>query len=689
MRNWILALFCGLLLCAIMPSSADEGMWTYDNPPSQRLKERYGFVPDQEWLDHLRLSSLRFNDGGSGSFISPTGLVLTNHHVALGQLQKVSTAAKDFAKEGYYARTQAEEMKCPDLELNQLVSMENVTRRIAEAVKPGMNNEQAYRSRKAEIARIEKESLDATGLRSDVISFYGGAERRLYRYRNYTDVRLVFAPEQQTAFWGGDLDNFTYPRYDLDLAIFRVYENGKPVNSEQYLKWNSKGAGDGELVFVSGNPGSTQRIRTVNQLQFLRDTILPINLKILNGRLEALDRYASRGQEQRREATDQIFGARNSLKALSGQYEGLHNESIVAKKRKEEAEFRALIARTPELQKQYGDAWDKIAQADMLELSRIKELRFRSLGYARLARIALTIVQYVEQTKKPDGERLDGYHDSQIPSLRYRLFSPAPIYPQLDAALLTQTLYQSMQELGAADPFVKAALNGITAAEAAGKAMSASKLGDPEVRKALLNGGEPILLASTDPAIELARRVNPSITEIQEWQEDNVESILTAEGEKLGLARFAVYGKSAYPDANFTLRLAFGKVKGYPMNGTVAPPITTFYGLYDRAYSFGLKPPFNLTERWLKAKDQIDLSVPFNFANTCDIIGGNSGSPVVNSKGELVGLIFDGNIESLIGNFVYDEEQNRAVAVHSAAITHALRKVYGASALMDEIEGVN
>jgi hypothetical protein len=408
---------------------------------------------------------------------------------------------------------------------------------------------------------------------------------------------------------------------------------------------------------------------------------------MLNSRLEALDRYALRGPEPRREATDQIFGARNSLKALTGQFQGLHNESILAKKRKEEAEFRALVAKNPELQNKFGDAWEKILQADKLEQSRINELRFRTLGYARLARIALTIVQYADQVKKPDGERLDGYHDAQLPSLRFRLFSPAPIFPQLDAALLTQTLYQSMQKLGNDDPFIKAALNGRTPAEAAGNAMSRTKLGDLEYRKALLNGGESAVQASSDPAIELARKVNPSITDIQEWYENNVESVLSAEAEKLGLARFAVYGKSVYPDANFTLRLAFGKVKGYPMNGTVAPPITTFYGLYDRAYSFGLRPPFNLTERWLKAKDQIDLSVPFNFASTCDIIGGNSGSPVVNRQGELVGLIFDGNIESLIGNFVYDEGQNRAIAVHSSAMTHALRKVYGAASLMDEIEG--
>jgi hypothetical protein len=686
MRNIVLCLFCAALFCSSFPSSAEEGMWTYDNPPIKHLKEQYGFTPTQEWLDHLRLSSVRFNDGGSGSFISPTGLVLTNHHVALGQLQKVSTANKNYVRDGFYARTAAEEMKSPDLELNQLVSMENVTRRVAESVKSGMNEEQAHKARTAETARIEKESLDSTGLRSDVVSFYGGAERWLYRYKKYTDVRLVFAPEQQTAFWGGDLDNFTFPRYDLDMAIFRIFENGKPAATPHYLKWNSAGASAGELVFVSGNPGSTQRMKTVSQIERQRDDILPANLKALRERLDVLVSYGSLSPEQLRQAADQIFSIQNSIKAQTGQYEGLLDERIMAKIRKEESNFRSLVSKNPELQNKYGDAWDQIARADKKELERIKEIRFRTLGYARLARIALSIVQYVEQVKKPDGERIDGYHDSQLPSLRFRLFSPAPVYPQLDKVLLTYSLGNSLRELGQDDPFVKAALGGQTPAQAAGRAIDGTRLQAPDVRRKLVDGGESAVRSSSDPAIELARRVNPMITELEEWRQNNVQSVLTSAGEKLGMARFAVYGKSEYPDANFTLRLAYGKLKGYPMNGTEAPPITTFYGLYDRAYSFGLRFPFDLTDRWQKIKGQINLSTPFNFVSTCDIIGGNSGSPVVNRAGELVGLIFDGNIESLVGSFLYQEEGNRAVAVHAAAMTEALRKVYGASALADEIE---
>jgi hypothetical protein len=679
-----------LICCAaflITPTApADEGMWTFDNPPTRQLKERYNFTLTGEWLDHVRLASLRFNDGGSGSFISPTGLVLTNHHVALGQLQKVSSPQKNYVQDGFYARTRAEEMKSPDLELNQLVSMENVTRRVLAAVLAGMNDQEAFKARKAAIAKIEKESTDATGLRSDVITLYAGAEYWLYRYRKYTDVRLVFAPEQQTAFFGGDPDNFTYPRYDLDMAIFRVYEDDKPVNSRQHLRWNKRGAADGELVFVSGNPGSTDRMETMDQIEAEQDVFLPTDLELLQGRLVVLDRYAEEGPEQSREATDEIFGIQNSIKALTGEHDGLLNPTVIEKKQKQEAEFRAMVDRNPKLRKEYGDAWKQIARATRLEVERIKELRFRSLGGARVAWIALTIVRYVEEVRKPDGERLPGYHDSQLASLLFRLYSPAPLYPKMDAALLTGALQQARVKLGPDDPFVRAALNQSTPAQAADQAIEGTTLLNPAARKALIEGREAAIAASSDPAIAFARRINPELVETLKWYEANIESVRTAAGEKLGKARFAVYGKTEYPDATFTLRLSYGTVKGYPMNGTQAPPVTTFYGLYDRAYSFSLKPPYNLPRRYLDLKDKLDLSVPLNFVSTCDIIGGNSGSPVINRTGELVGLIFDGNIESLVGDYMYEEKTNRAVGVHSRAMIEALRRVYNAGALADEIE---
>jgi hypothetical protein len=662
-------------------------MWTFDNPPLKQLKERYGFQPTRQWLDHLRLASARFNDGGSASFVSPHGLVLTNHHVALGQLQKVSSPAKDYVKDGFYARTEAEELKCPDLEVNVLVAMEDVAPRVRSAVKPGMTDEAALKARKAEIARIEKESLERTGLRSDVISLYQGGEYWLYQYKKYTDLRLVFAPEQQIAFFGGDPDNFTFPRYDIDFALFRVYENGKPVENHDYLKWDAKGAADGELVFVSGHPGSTSRLETMTQIETERDYDLPLILKTLSQRLETAKRYAAQGPEPARQAASTIFGLENSLKLDMGRAQGLADKNLVGKRQEEGGSFRALVASNPAWQKAYGGAWDAIAQAEMQLRQMLKTYRFYTLRGSRLLAIALNIVQYVAEVKKPDGERLGGYHDSQLDSLRFRLFSPAPIYPGFEAAMLEGALQLSLEELSANDPFMKAVLGAHTPAEVAKEAVQGTKLADPAFRKSLVDGGEAAVQASSDPMVVLARTMDPFDRRRIKAFEDKVESVEIAAGEKIGQARFAVHGKSIYPDATFTLRLAYGAVKGYPMNGTQAPPMTTFYGLYDRAYSFGLKPPYNLPARYLERRSRLDLAGPLDFVSTCDVIGGNSGSPVVNQQGELVGLIFDGNIESLVGDYVYYEVNNRAVAVHSGAIIEALRGLYDASPLADELEG--
>ncbi len=666
---------------------ADEGMWTFDNPPFKQLKDRYGFTPSQAWLDHVRLASVRFNDGGSGSFVSPHGLVLTNHHVALGQLQKVSSPQKDYVKDGFYARSAAEEQKCPDLELNQLVSMEDVTQHVLSAVKPGMADEAALKARKAEIARIEKESTDKTRFRSDVIPLYQGSEYWLYRYKKYTDLRLVFAPEQQIAFFGGDPDNFTYPRYDIDFALFRVYENGKPVDSKNYLKWNTQGAKDGELVFVSGNPGSTSRLDTLAQIETLRDYLLPLWLQTLISRRDVARRYAAQGAEQAREATQLIFGLENSIKALTGQLQGLQDKNLIAKKQKEESDFRALVAGKPEWQQAYGGAWDSIARAETKYREIIKPLRFRTMMWARLSSIAVTLVRYVAEVKKPDGERLEGYHDSQLESLRFRLFSPAPVYPRFDESQLAANIAFSREMLSADDPYVKAVLGDRTPEQVAKQAIAGTKLADPAFRKSLVEGGEAAVTASTDPLIVLARKADSFGREMIKSFEDNVESVETPAGGKIGKARFAAYGKTMYPDATFTLRLSFGAVKGYPMNGTIAPSHTTLFGLFDRTYSFELKPPFNLPQRYAGGESKLDLTTPVDFVSTCDVIGGNSGSPVIDRQGDLVGLIFDGNIESLVGDYVYNEENNRAVAVHSAVIVEVLRKLYDAGALADELEG--
>jgi hypothetical protein len=615
----------GLLLLILPQGRADEGMWTFDNLPLKQLQQRYGFTPDQAWLDHVRLASVRFNDGGSGSFVSPHGLVLTNHHVALAQLQKVSSPTRDYVLHGFYARTPAEELKCPDLELNVLVTTEDVTQRVQGAVTSGMSESDALKARKAEIAKIEKESTEKTGLRSDVITLYQGGEYWLYRYKKYTDIRLVFAPEQQIAFFGGDPDNFTYPRYDIDFALFRVYENGKALEGNNYLKWNPQGAADGELVFVSGNPGSTSRLDTLSQIETQRDDTLPLNIRTMERRLQVAKAYAALGPEQARRAARQIFGIENSLKAYRGRNLGLHDPSLLAKKRADEEAFRAQVASHPDWQRAYGHNWDSIAGAESKYREILKPSRFRSLGWSSLSLTALDIVRYVVEVKKPDGERLAGFHDSQLESLRFRLFSPAPVYRDFEQAMLAGFLEFSRDELGPDDPFVKEVLAGNSPEEVAKEALSNTKLVDASFRKALIEGGESAVQASTDPLIVLARKVDPWQRKMIKAFEDQVESVETPAGEGIGKARFAAYGKSLYPDATFTLRLSFGAVKGYPMNGTQAPPETTFYGLYDRAYSFGLRPPYNLPARYLERKATLDLSTPLNFVNTCDIIGGNSG----------------------------------------------------------------
>ena len=665
---------------------ADEGMWTFDNPPLKQLKEKYNFTPTQPWLDHLRLSCVRLNDGGSGSFVSAHGLLLTNHHVALGQLQKNSSAQHDYVKDGFYAATPDQEMKSPDLEVNVLVAMDNVTERVNAAVQGAKNTEEEFAKRKAAIADIERENTEKTGLRSDVVTLYAGGEYWLYGYKKYTDVRLVFAVEQQTAFYGGDPDNFTYPRYDLDMAIFRVYENGKPIDSKDYLKWNAQGAGDGELVFVSGHPGSTQRLDTYAQLVFTRDEIQPNILLLLKHRIATLKDYSARGPEQTRQATTMIFGLENSLKAFQGRQDGLLDPKLMEKKRSEETEFRGKVDAHPEWKKDYGDAWKMQEESVNKQKPRVKQQFFRSLD-SQLGTLAVQIVTYVAEIQKPNGERLQGYHDSQLESLKHRLFSPAPIYPELEIARMSSALELDQKEMGPDDPWVKAVLNGGSPKEVASSLVNGTKLQDPAVRKTLIEGGTAAVDASTDPMIAMARRIDPIRREQIKWFEDNVESVERRAGELLGRARFAAYGKNSYPDATFTLRLSYGQVLGYPMNGTVAPSKTTFYGLYDRAASFNYKVPFDLPQRYLDGKDKLDLATPFNFVTSNDIIGGNSGSPVVDRNGNLVGLIFDGNIESLVGDFIYDSYQNRAVAVHTAAMTEAMKKLYGAQKLVDELLG--
>jgi len=693
MSNWASSrslaalLSCGLLAASI-PARADEGMWTFDNPPIKQLQEKYHFTPTQEWLDHVRLSCVRFNDGGSGSFVSARGLVLTNHHVARGQLQKNSTAERDYIKNGFYAATPEQEMKSPDLEVNVLVSTENVTERVRSAVDKAKTDQEEFKARKAVLADIQRESTQKTGLRSDIVTLYQGGEYWLYRYKKYTDVRIVFAPEEQIAFFGGDPDNFTYPRYDLDFTLFRIYENGKPLENKDYLKWNTKGASENELVFVTGHPGSTHRLDTVAQLEFERDYFETNLIKLLKHRIDAMKAYAALGEEQARQAGTRILGLENGLKSFEGRYKGLLDKNVMDKKKRDEEEFKSKVMSTPEGKQAYGGVWDAIAEAMRKDSTRVKQSLFRSTD-SQLSSVGAGIVDYVAEIKKPDAERLAGYHEGQLESFRFSLFSPAPIYPAIEIASMTSSLEQALQELGPEDPFVKIVLNGRSPKDAATEIVNGTKLADPEVRKKLVLGGGPAVAASTDPMIVLQRNLDPIRRENVKWSEENVDGVLQQAGEKLGKARFAAYGKNTYPDATFTLRLSYGQVKGYPMNGTKAPYKTTLYGLYDRAQSFDFMGPFALPSRYTAGRDKLDLSAPVDFVSTNDVTGGNSGSPVINRYAEIVGLIFDGNIESLVGDFVYSDEANRSVSVHTGVMTETLRKLYNAQRLADELSGIS
>ena len=683
----LLGLFFSLASGAL-PSHADEGMWLFNNPPRKLLKERYGFEPSEEWLKHLQRSSVRFNSGGSGSFVSADGLVMTNHHVGADALQKLSTAEHNYLQEGFYAKSLDEEVKCVDLELNVLMSIEDVTQRVEDAVK-GLAPAEARAARRAAMNTLEEESLKKTGLRSDVVTLYQGGQYHLYRFKKYTDVRLVFAPEKSIAFFGGDVDNFEYPRYDLDICFFRAYEDDRPAKIEHHLKWSKAGAADNELIFVSGHPGRTNRLDTMDHLKFLRDKSYPLSLNVIRRREVMLRNYSERSQENARQAEDELFGYQNTRKARLGGLAGLQDPAIMNDKERRERELRQAVEAKRELKEEYGDAWKEVADSIEHWGEIYDDWYLIENGVAfnsELFQVARSIVRLTAETEKPNAERLREYAEAGLDSLKQQLFSEAPIYPELELAKLADSLGMFEELAGAENELVRKVLDGKSPIERATELVRGSKLADVDVRRKLVDGGRKAVEASEDPMIRLARLVDEPARKLRKEYEEEVDEPQRQAYAKIAKAQFALYGDKIYPDATFTLRLAFGTVKGYRERGEKIPPWTTIGGAYKHSDEHGNLYPFALPKRWNERKADLDLDTPFNFVSTADIIGGNSGSPVVNRAGEIVGIIFDGNIQSLVLDFVYSDEQSRAVSVHSSAILEALRNAYGAKRVLEGIE---
>ncbi len=678
-----------LLGIVAMPAFSDEGMWLLNDPPRGHLKAKYNFDLTDTWLEHAQLASVRFNNGGSGSFVSPNGLLITNHHIAADALQKLSSPTRDLFRDGFYAKTSADELKVEDLELNVLQAIEDVTEKVNAAVKPEMKPAEAFAARRSAMATIEKASLDKTGQRSDVVTLFQGGAYHLYRYKKFTDVRLVFAPEEKIAAFGGDVDNFEFPRFGLDISFFRAYEDGKPAQVKHWFTFSAMGAKEGDLVFVTGHPGTTNRLETLDKLKHRRDVTLPFTLARIRAMEAALIQYGERSPENKRQATTDLHRYANSRKAFSGQYQGLLSPQTFTMKAAKEVRLFP-VERFPGsegLESSYQFALNRIAEIQKGYATFEKPYNLFETGTAfpsPLFTSARNIVRLTTEASKPNGERLREYRDSNLESLKLELYSPAPIYPDLERTKLLTGITFLAEQLGGSHPLVVLVLNGKSPAQRVDELLT-TKLSDPAERKKLVEGGAKAVAESLDPMMVFARSIDTEARTLRKRFETEVEEPERQAYGEIAKIRFAILGKSIPPDATFTLRLAYGVVKGYEAEGKQIPFATTFGGLYERAETQKHKEPFDMPKRWLDGKAKLDLTTPYDFAATSDTIGGNSGSPVLNRAGEFVGINFDRNRHGLVRNFVYTEVQARHVSVHSRGILEALRKLYDCPALLTEL----
>ena len=629
--NRVLCVLASAALLLAAAPRADEGMWLLNRLPRKLLKERHGFTVSDAWVEHVQKSAVRISTGGSGSLVSADGLVMTNHHVGSDVIEKLSSAEKNFLEHGFYARSRAEELACPDVEIDILWSIEDVTAKVNGAVTKEMSLAQAGDARRAAMSKLEKEAGEKSGLQCEMVTLYQGGAYHLYSYKRHTDVRLVMAPEKGIAFFGGDPDNFEFPRYDLDMCFFRIYENGAPLQPEHFLRWSANGAAADELVFVAGHPGRTERLFTVAHLEFLRDVAYPLVMRSLWRREVQLATFSGRSEEFRRIAEGDFFSVQNSRKARTGILAGLQDARLMDEKRKKEKELRAAVAAKPEYQKQWGDAWSQIEAAERTYAGFYQRYAAPGVGrggFGQLFGFARTLLRVAEEKPKESSVRLREFRDSALASLELALFSPAPIYPAYEIDSVASGLQLLVELLGGNDPLVVQALAGLPPRLRAEQLVLGSKMTDLAARKALYEGGAKALAASSDPLVALARLFDAENRAMRKRFENEVEAVEREAYAKIAAAQFAILGEDVYPDATFTLRLTFGTVKGYSENGKQVEPFTTFEGLYARSAERENRPPFELPERWDEKKSKLALDTPYNFVADLDIIGGNSGSPV-------------------------------------------------------------
>lgn len=681
----LLPALLSLTLALSAPGRADEGMWLLNAPPRERIKLDYGFELTDAWLERVMRAAVRFNNGGSGSFVSPEGLVITNHHIGADALQKLSTPQRDLVQQGYLARTRAEELPCADLELNVLLEIEDVTERVEAAVKPGTPSDQAAEARSAAMTALEKESADRTGLRSDIVTLYQGGAYHLYRFKKYTDVRLVMAPEQAIAFFGGDAHNFEYPRYNFDVCFFRVYENGKPAATPDFLPFNQAGPQAGELVFVVGNPGRTNRLDTVERLEHLRDLTLPYRLARVRHAEANLLQYAQLGPEQARQAQGELYSVANARKAYAGQFQGLLNENIMAAKR---AAQKSLQERFQRQLPEANLAFQEIARSQKALAAFEREYSLFEQANAfdsELFSIARHLVRLAAERPLPSAQRLREYRDTALESLELTLFSPAPIEPDLERVRLADSLTFAAEVLGGDDPTLRKALGPLSPELRAAELVAGTRLVEVAERRRLAGLDADSLAREKDAMIQLALAVDGPSRALRKRMETEVEEPERRAYAQIARGMFALEGPTMAPDATFSLRLAYGRVGGYQVGGKEVPWFTTFGEAFQLAAEHQNAAPFQLPVRWLEGKERLNLRTPFDFVSTADTIGGNSGSPVINRAGQLVGINFDRNRYGLVRNFVYTDQQARHIAVHSKAVLEALDRLYGAQALLVEL----